>query len=144
MMVCAHGDVTEFCETRGWYICEKWEGEIIKYNGLCPVLVTDADISETEYYYLKGQMLGKRTMLISTRYSDDKLMEGYLIYANSRRKESHHPGRSKFDDTEIIQKIRELSASGMSIRAIRDTEGICHPDGRKLSLSTIHKIINKK
>lgn len=144
MMVCAHGDVAKFCEARGWYICETYEGEIIKYNGLCPVLVTDADISEMEYYFLKGQMLAKRIVLISTRYSDDKLMEGYLIYANSRRKESNRHGRSKFDDAEIIQKIRELSAAGVSIRAIRETEGICHPDGRKLSLSTIHKIIKTK
>lgn len=143
MMVCAHGNVTEFCEARGWFICGTWNGEITNYNGVVRILVTDADISETEYYFLKGELLAKGYELISTRYTDDELMAGYLIYANNRRKEKR-PGRTGFNDEEIIQKIRNLSDAGLSIRTIRETEGICHPDGRKLSLSTIHKIINKK
>ena len=143
MLVCAHGDVTDFCKAREWHICDNWNGEILEYDGLCPVLVTDADISEMEYYFLKGEMLGKGYMLISTKYTDDKLMTDYLIYANNRRK-GKYLGRQPFSDEKVIQRILELRDAGMTLRAIRDAEGVHHSNGKKLSISTIQKIINNK
>lgn len=143
MLVCAHGNVNAYCELHDMHICDSWNGEITKYSGVCRVIVTDADISEAEYYLLKGEMLGKGYELISTRYTDTQLMAGYLVHANNRHKEKYRGRRSSID-ADKIQKIRELKAAGYSIRAIRDTEGICHSDGRKFSVSTIQKITKKE
>ena len=125
------------------HVCDTWDGEITEYNGVCRVIVTDADISEAEYYLLKGEMLAKGYELVSTRYTDAAIMAGYIKCANSRRR-AKYSGRKSFNDAAVIQKIQELRAAGLTIRAIRDSEGICHSDGRKLSLSTIQKIINEK
>lgn len=143
MMVCAHGDVSEYCEQRDMVICDRWEGKPYEYSGPCRVLVTDADMTEHEYYYMKGQLLAKGIELVSTRHSDNPLLSEYLVYANSRRKENR-VGRKPFEDEVVIRRIRELRAKGMSIRAIRDAEGVCSPDGRRFSTSTIFRIIKSE
>lgn len=140
MLVCAHGDVASFCKERGMSVCGIYEGRLEEYTGAIRVIVTDGDMPEAEYYYLKGVMLAKGYELISTRYSDDNVLSAYLVYANARRK-AKYKGRRSFADEAVMKRIRELSATGLSLRKIRDTDGVSHPDGRKLSISTISKII---
>lgn len=139
MIVCAHGNVTEFCEEHDMKICDRYVGELRDYQGLCCVLVTDADISEAEYYYLKGEFLARGYELVSTRYSDEKI---FLVYAHGRRRAGS--GKKSTLDEKIIQNILKLRDAGMTIRAIREDESVRHPDGRKLSISTIQNIIKKR
>lgn len=156
MLVCAHGDVAEFCEERDMIICSVYTGELRDYRGICRVLVTDSDISEGEYCLLKGELLASGVELISTRYTDNKLFADYLICANSRRKEKYS-ARVSFgyyrengrivehpQNILVVRRIHELRDAGLTIRAIREDEGVRHPDGRKLSISTIQKIIKKR
>lgn len=156
MMVCAHGNVTEFCEERDMFICETWSGDIKEYRGACRVLVTDSDISENEYYFLKGEMLARGIELISTRWKDDERLSQFLTYLNIRRK-ARAGGRLPFgyyrrggevfacpECMAVRARIKELSDAGMTLRAIRDDEGVHHPDGRKLSISTISNILRSK
>ena len=143
MLVCAHGNVAEYCKEHHMDISDTWNGEIIKYDGVCRVLVTDSDISKNEYYYLKGELLAKGIELISTRHNDESAMTEYLIYATSRKKDKYR-GRNVFNDGAVIQKILELRETGLTMREIRDAEGVRRQDGGKLSLSTIQKIINNK
>jgi hypothetical protein len=140
MMVCAHGNVTEFCAERDMVICDTWDGDIRSYRGPCRVLVTDSDISEQEYYFCKGELLSKGIELISTRYRDDALLSEYLVYANDRRKK-RSGGRQAFSDKAVIARIVALRAEGKTLREIREDEGVRHSDGRKLSVSTILNII---
>ena len=74
MIVCGHGNVFDFCKNRDMVVCEVWDGDLENYKGNCRVLVTDQDMSEQEYYYQKGKLLGRGIELIHTRYKDDKLM----------------------------------------------------------------------
>lgn len=157
MRVCAHGDVTEYCETRDMIICEIWDGIIDDYNGSCRILVTDREMSENEYYYLKGKMLGRGIELISTRHKDNKLMTEFLAYQAKRRKRAYS-GRQPFGYRRVGNEIREipemidvarkiimLRDAGATLRKIRDFEGIRHTDGRKISVDTIRQIIaNRK
>ena len=143
MMVCAHGDVAKFCAERDMHIVDVWTGELSEYAGDSPVLVTDADISEHEYYFLKGELLSRGIELISTRYKDDKLLSEFLVYSNSRRKKKY-TGRPGFSDREVIAKILELHSAGLSLRKIQETEGVRWGDGRKLSISTIAKVIESE
>ena len=140
MMVCAHGNVADFCEKREMYICEEWNGDISDYNGFCRVLVTDSDISESEYYFLKGELLARGVELISTRYKDDKLMSKYLAYSAVRRK-AKPKGRQSED---VIRRIYELRDAGLSIRAIREDAQVHNSEGNRLSISTISKIIERR
>lgn len=143
MMVCAHGNVTEFCKDRDMVICDTWDGDIRDYRGPCRVLVTGDDMTEQEYYFAKGELLAKGIELISTRHKDDKLLSEYLVYANDRRKH-RRGGRQPFSDTEVIQRILELRGMGLTLRAIREDEGVRYRDGRKLSVSTIKKIVDRE
>ena len=143
MMVCAHGDVTEYCAARGMEIVVTWDGRIQDYSGRCRILVTDSDISENEYYFLKGEMYSRGIELISTRHKDSKQMLEYLVYAADRR-EAKSGGRPRFEDPVVSQRVLELRSKGLSLRAIQESEGVRHPDGRKLSLNTINNIIRSK
>ena len=156
MMVCAHGDVAAFCEERGWVICDVWNSDIVGYNGTCRVVVTDSDISEYEYYFLKSEFLARGVELISTRYTDNKILSEYLVYAEGRRRKKYG-GRPPFghhrkggdlvprpESVGVIMRIRELRKAGLTLRAIREDEGVRHADGRKLSLGTIQRIIDEE
>ena len=155
MMVCAHGNVVDFCKERDMVICETWDGEISNYKGNCRVLVTDSLISEYEYYFLKGELIGKGVELISTIHKDDKFMVGYLTYVAERRREKYskrlpfgycrrggevveHP-----ESMAVIDRIIELRDAGATLDEIREDERVHHPDGRKLGKSTIQQLIKK-
>lgn len=156
MMVCAHGNVTEYCETHDMTVCEIWDGEIDDYKGSFPVLVTDREMSENEYYYLKGKMLGRGVELVSTRYKDNKLLTEFLSYQSNRRKEKYG-GRQPFGYRRVGNEIREipemidvarkiimLKDAGATLRQIHECESVHHPDGRKISVSTIQQIIKNR
>lgn len=156
MMVCAHGNVVDFCEQREMTICETWDGDLRDYKGYCRVLVTDSEMSENEYYFLKGEMLARGIELISTRYKDDKLMVDFLAYSNGRRKEKY-TGRLPYgfyrkdgrvleipEAIAIARRVIELHDEGLTIRRIQETEGICNSFGKPFSVSTIQKIIKNR
>lgn len=143
MMVCAHGEVSEYCDKHEMHICDVWSGELREYSGPCRVLVTDSDISETEYYFLKGEFLGKGIELISTRHRDDKLLSAYIVHPSGRKK-VRLGGRQPFADRVVIERIMELRESGLSLRVIQADERVRNKDGSVLSLSTISKIIKQE
>lgn len=156
MIVCGHGDVFDFCKDRDMVVCEVWDGDLENYKGNCRVLVTDQDMSEQEYYFQKGKLLGRGIELIHTRYKDDKLMTEFLAYQAERRKEKYG-GRQPFgyrkigDEIQeipemiaVARKIIEMKDAGATLREIHECEGVCHMDGRKISVSTIQQIIKNR
>ena len=130
MRVCGHGDVDAFCKKKGMIIHTRYKGDIADYDGKSGVLVTDAMMGRTEYLQLKT--------LLCLRGSDLILTRGI------------HGGRYKFgfDATgmtdvgrRVVARILELKDADYTLGEIREDEGVFHPGGRKMSLSTIHKII---
>lgn len=155
MIVCAHGNVSEYCDSRGMVIAETWEGDFREYCGKCSIIVTDADISEAEYYFEKGKLLAVGIELISTRYTDDPKVVNYITYAMSR--DDGKKRRVAFgyrrkgerlvevpEEMAVIAKIRGLSNQGMTIREIQAADGVCYTDGRRLSVSMIHNILKRR
>lgn len=140
MIVCAHGNVIEYCKSRDLIIVDRWDGDFRDYNGKCPILVTDAEITEAEYYFEKGKLLARGIELVSTRHEDNPQLATYIAITTER-------GSTKKRKTslgnEVIDRIRALRAEGMTIRAIQAADGICYPDGRRLSISFIHNILKK-
>ena len=156
MMVCAHGDVADYCKERDMYILETWDGELRDYDGHCCIVVTDQNMTESEYYFLKGEFLARGMELISTRYRDDKLMAGYLAYAAEQRKETGATRQIfgfRVDNGTIVaipelimvaRRILKLRDEGATLREIQSDDQVYHRDGRKLSISTIQKIIKNR
>ena len=156
MMVCAHGDVAKFCRERDMVICDSWVGELRDYRGFCRVLVTDREMSESEYYFLKGELLARGVELVSIYHKDDRMLSEYLVFAEERRK-AKYTARASFgyyrengvikehpENIKVVHRVLELRDAGVTIRAIREDEGVRHPDGRKLSISTIQNIIKNR
>lgn len=143
IVCCAHGNVTEYCKEHGLKISDTWSGDLRAYRGKCHVLVTDSEMSEQEYYFLKGELLAKGYDLLSTRYKDDEGLLEFIVYANQRRKD-RSGGRQRFGDRIVIDRILELRAAGKTLRAIREDEVVRHLNGNKLSICTISKIIERE
>ena len=156
MVVCGHGDVSDFCARHDMVVVMQHDGDIESYRGLCRVLVTDKDMSEQEYYFLKGKMLAKGIELVSTRHKDTEQMSGYMVYQNQQRREKC-VGRCKFGfhrvgeeivphegKMEVVKRIFELRDKGYTYRSIREDEQVRHIDGRKLSISTIELILKNR
>ena len=156
MLVCAHGDVDYFCEKRDMVIVDRYDGDLEKYDGPWCVIVTDLDVVEHEYYYLKGKLLARGKELISTRYEDNVALSEYAAYAGKRGAEERrvkYGGRQRFgfcdgvltaEGKAVTDRIFELRDKGYSYRMIREDEGVHHPDGRKMSISTIQIIIKNR
>lgn len=156
MLVCAHGDVADFCSKNDMVIVGQYDGEIEDYRGTIKILVTDQEMSECEYYYKKGKMLGMGIELISIRYKDDKLLTRFLGYQAERRKEKYG-GRQPFgfrkikgevvlspEGREVACLIIKMRDAGLTLRTIQACREVCHPDGRRISLSTIQQIIKNR
>lgn len=160
MIVCSHGNVSEFCREHGMISAAVYVGALEEYDGKPRILVTDRDMSENEYYYLKGLLLARGVDLISTRYKDDEKVLGVVMYTAQReqeRRKQTYGGRQPFGWVRrdgmvqenpammaVARRIIELKDAGYTLRAIRDEDGICHPDGRKISTSTIHMIVENR
>lgn len=147
MIVCAHGEVSEYCKKRDMIIVERYDGDIENYGGVCRVLVTDQDMSSGEYYFLKGKMLAQGVELVSTRYVDrENLSYDDVKYAAEKRKSG---GRPKFGDNSeteraVVDRIFELRDAGYKLRAIADDDEVRYSDGRKMSISTIQVILKNR
>lgn len=150
MVVCAHGDVDGFCDERDMVILER-SNDIEGYNGVCRVLVTDQEMSEYEYYFLKGKMLAKKVELISTRYSDRGWMAKYLI----PKKHERYGGRNMFgfrngeltaEGAAVVRRIFELRDVGYTYARISEDSSVYHLDGsgRKIGISTIQIILKNR
>ena len=146
MIVCAHGEVTEYCESRDMIIIERFSGEIENYGGICPVLVTDQEMSSGEYYFLKGKMLARGVELVSTRYVDtENLAQGTIREVSEKR----NRGRRRFGDGSeaemaVVRRIFELRDAGRTMKEISEAEDVGYLDGRKMSISTIQTILNNR
>ena len=142
MLVCAHGEVSEYCKNRDMIIMERYTGKIENYRGGCRVLVTDLDMSLNEYCYLKGMMLAHGTELVSTRYVDSE----NLVYSIDKRE---NRGRRKFgDDSEaemaVVRRIFEMRDAGHTMKEISEDENVRYLDGRRMTVSTIQVILDNR
>ena len=155
MLVCAHGNVSAYCKAHDMVIVEEYSGAIEEYSGTARVMVTDKEMAQAEYYILKGKMLARGVELVSIHYTDDALIADVLAYTSKRRKK--YGGRQKFgfyvrggelksraESIRVARKILEMRDQGCTLKEISETEGICHPDGRPLSISTIYSIIEDR
>lgn len=147
MIVCAHGEVSEYCENRDMIIVERYSGDIENYGGVCRVLVTDREMSPGEYYYLKGKMLAQGIELVSTRYVDTE----NLSYETVREVREKRPvvGRPKFGDRSeaemaVVNRIFELKDGGSTLKEISEDPGVRYLDGSIIPVSTIQVILRNR
>ena len=156
MLVCGHGDVTKFCEDHDMIVCEQYEGEIENYRGVCKVLVTNQDLSEAEYMFKKGEMLACGIELVSTKHKDSRLMKEYYALS-AKRKKKNYVGRYPFglrlvngkitwteNGKAVVDRILKLRDLGYSLKQISEDDDVHHPDGRRLSISTVQLIIKNR
>ena len=160
MVVCGHGKVDNFCAKHGMIIVDRCNGTVLDYDGVCKVVVTDREMSEQEYYYLKGRMLARGYELVSTIHKDTGFAATLITYHARKENEGKSRkfgGRCKFgfhrvngetvpqeEKMVVVRRIFELRDKGYTLSAIQDDEGVRHIDGRKLSLSTIQLIIKNR
>lgn len=147
MIVCAHGEVSEYCENRDMIIVEQYTGDIESYGGVCRVLVTDREMSSGEYYYLKGKMLAQGVELVSTRYVDTENLSHEVIKVVEEKRPGQ--GRRKFgqgsdEEMAVVRRIFELRDAGYTLRAISKDPGVRYLDGRQMPVSTIQVILNNR
>lgn len=152
MIVAAHGNVSEFCEKAGMTVYEKYEGDLESYNGSCPVIVTDQQMSKNEFYYLKCKLLRRRVELISVHHCDRELSE-FVAYIDMMERREKHGGRLPFgfvkggvDEKKmaVVRRIFELRDTGHTYKQIQKDPDVHHGDGRELSISTIQVILNNR
>ena len=159
MIVCGHGDVIDYCGEHNMVIVDWYVGDLKEYNGVCPILVTDSEISENEYYYLKGFLLSRGYELISILHSDTECMSEQMIYTAQREKENRKKfgGRCKFgfrrvngkevpfeEQMKVVRRIIELRDMGYTYAAIREDSGVRGVSGDKMCISTINLIIKNR
>lgn len=147
MIVCAHGEVSEYCKNRGMTICDQHIGNIEDYQGVCRVLVTDQSMGENEFYALKLKMLKRGVELISVDHTDEAMSEFVSYLAMQKRAGSG--GRRKFGDGSeaemaVVRRIFELRDSGYKLRAISEDPKVRYLDGRKMPISTIQVILKNR
>ena len=155
MVVCAHGDVFRFCEEHEMEILEKYEGDLLSYNGKCLVIVTDQKMTREEYESLKCKVFGHGYELVSVDWTDDAIILALLrqTIANHKKRGGRQPFgfyKKNGDLVEIpklmyvARLIIELRDSGMTLRGIQNFPEIHHLDYRKISVSTIQQIIKNR
>ena len=121
--------------------------------------MTDRDMDEYEYYYLKGKLFSKGIELVSTRHKDGGQLSEYVMYVAHREVQQRQKftGRYKFGfqrvDGEIVphegrmavvRRILELKDKGYTLKKIREDDEVRDTDGSMLSTSTIHLIIKNR
>ena len=160
MIVCAHGNVSAYCAEQNFTICETWNGDLLQYDGICRVVVTDLDVSLQEFCYLKMRMRQRGIEIYSTHHEMSREMSDFLDYIETRernRRKQLYGGRQPFGyqrrNGEIVEnpammrvarKIIELRDAGMKLREIQAVPEIHHPDGRRISVSTIQMIVKNR
>lgn len=151
MIVCANGNVSDYCKSHDMIVAETHEGELLEYHGHPIILVTSKEMSEVEYCFTKMELKKRGVELVSTIHKDQ---ENLVTYMKQRQKNG---GRHKFGFqvidgkavlTErgrlIVKRIFELRDMGLTYRRISEDENVHHPDGRKLNISTIQIILKNR
>jgi hypothetical protein len=155
MVVCAHGNVADFCEKHEMEILEKYNGSLNDYKGSCAVIVTDQQMAREEYELLKCVLFGRRVELVSVDWTDDAVILALL--RNQVAQRGKHGGRQPFgfykkngviaEIPEVIvvaRKVIELRDKGWTLRDIQKHVDVRHPDSGELGLSTIALIIKNR
>ena len=161
MIVCGHGSVSEYCKENGLTLAARFVGDLIDYSGDIKTIVTDQEMGVQEFLYLRMVMLSKGYDLRSIYHTNiDEKMNEFLEYVGvqemNRRKEKYG-GRQPFgyrkvgDEVReipemiaVARKIIEMKDAGATLRKIHESEEIHHPDGRRISVSTIQQIIKNR
>lgn len=148
MIVCAHGEVSEYCKNHGMTICDQHVGNIEDYTGVCRVLVTDACLGENEFYALKLKMLKRGVELISVDHSDEAMSE-FVSYLAKQSGSRRGGGRRKFgegseEEMAVVHRIWELRDAGVTLAGIAEDPEVHYLDGRKMPISTIQVILNNR
>lgn len=156
MIVCGNGDVAAYCKDHGMIIYENYAGDPSEYRGTCAVLVTDREMPRAEYYYKKSELMARGVELVSIHHTDDEVMTEFLAYLAERRK-TRYGNRQMFgyvrkngvvlpreESLAVVRRIFELRDAGHTLRVIQDDPDVHHPDGRKLSVATIQKILKDR
>lgn len=149
MIVCAHGEVSEYCKNHGMTICDQHIGSIEEYKGVCRVLVTDAPMGENEFYALKLKMLKRGVELVSVDHSDEAMSEFVSYLAMQSRGSSGGGGRPRFGsgseaEMAVVRRIFELRDAGRTLREISADPEVVRSDGRRISVSTIQGILRNR
>lgn len=159
MFVCGHGNVKNYCDGRDMIIVENHDGGLDGYSGICRVVVTDQDMSENEYLYLKKKMLLSGVELVSVWYTDNEDISRHIMYTIQLEREARRKkaGRCLFgqhrvngevvpheEGMKIVRRIIELRDKGLSYRGISNDENVHDLTGRKLGTSTIALIVKNR
>lgn len=155
MVVCAHGDVSRFCEEHEMEILEKYEGDLNDYKGNCTVIVTDQQMTREEYESLKCVLFGRRIELVSVDWTDDMIILALL--RNQVIQRGKRGGRQMFgfykkngviaeipEKIAVARRIIALRDAGFFLREIQSHKDVRHPDGGEIGLSTIEAIIKNR
>lgn len=148
MIVCAHGEVSEYCKNHGMTICDQHIGDIEEYQGVCRVLVTDAPMGENEFYALKLKMLKRGVELVSIDHSDEAMSE-FVSYLAMQSRGGNGGGRPRFGsgseaEMAVVRRIFELRDAGSTLREISESPEVAYLDGRRISVSTIQGILRNR
>ena len=159
MIVCGHGDVYKFCEKYEMIVAATFDGDIEEYKGVCPVLVTDQGMMESEYLYLKKKLLLSGVELISVVHTDEESIAKQLVYEIEREIERRkkYVGRCMFgkrrvdgklvpheEEMMVVRRIFELRDKKCTYEEIRNDAEVHGSDGRKMSLSTVALIVKNR
>lgn len=151
MFVCTHGNVKEYCHNHGMFPIEKYKGELLDYDGTMAVLVTDKEMGEAEYYFLKGSLIARGVELVSIHYDDSEIFTQvgkYVAKIGGRYKFGFQNIKGKVVLTEkgreVVNRIFELRDMGYSYRQIIEDSKVRHLDGRKLNVSTAQMIVKNR
>ena len=157
MIVCAHGNVDSYCNSRNMIPVSRYEGNIEDYSGVVRVLVTDSEMSEREYYLLKSTMLGKGVELVSTLYEDSEFISKFIVESLEAKHHKKSGGRCKFgfqkidgelklteNGRAVVNRIFEMRDRGCTYNVIRNDDKVRHPDGGMLAVSTIQIILENR
>lgn len=156
MVVCAHGDVAGFCEAYEMQILESYVGNIGDYHkSNCAVIVTDQAMTRQEYDSLKCTLFGRGVELVSTEWTDDEVILRLLHnQIQNRRKRG---GRQVFGFTkkngqvveipemmEVARRVIKMRDDGFTLKEISADRRVRHPDGKRISVSTIQMIVKNR
>ena len=147
MVVCAHGNVAEFCEKHEMQIFETYEGNLEDYKNNCSVVVTDQKMTRQEYDTLKCTLFGRGVEVVSTVGPDDELI--LRLLRNQVEQRGKRGGRQMFgfhkrkgmiveipEKIEMARMIIKLRDSGKTLREICEVAD--------LSMSTVQTIIKNR
>jgi hypothetical protein len=155
MVVCAHGDVSEFCEKHEMEILESYSGSLEEYKGNCAVIVTAEDLSREDYDSLKCSLFSRKIELVSVKWPDDEVI--LRLLRNQIELRGKRGGRQMYgfykkhgliteipEKVKIARRIIELRDAGKTLREIQAEAGGYYENGRPLSMSTISEIIKNR